>query len=155
MNAISGVASLTTLVLLFVQCDFDQFQGNWQATRIEVAGRKEHPRVTELTSWVFKEDTARRSVVRTVTVDDKIEVIGVSRYIDYKVKLDPKRNPKTIDLIIEKDGKVLDVIKGIYSLQGDQLRICAAPVGKDRPTRFESPVDSGISLLVLGRTKKE
>jgi len=53
-------------------------------------------------------------------------------------KLDPTRNPKTIDwsdTIGEDAGKTL---LAIYSLEGDRLVFCAAYPGQERPTEFRT-----------------
>ena len=53
-------------------------------------------------------------------------------------KLDPTRNPKTIDwldTIGEDAGKTL---LAIYSLEGDRLVFCAAHPGLERPTQFRT-----------------
>ena len=53
-------------------------------------------------------------------------------------KLDPTRDPKTIDwndTIGEDAGKTL---LAIYSLEGDRLVFCAAYPGQERPTEFRT-----------------
>ena len=53
-------------------------------------------------------------------------------------KLDPTRDPKTIDwtdTIGEDAGKTL---LAIYSLEGDRLVFCAAYPGLERPTAFKT-----------------
>ena len=53
-------------------------------------------------------------------------------------KLDPTRDPKTVDwtdTIGEDAGKTL---LAIYSLEGDRLVFCAAYPGRERPTAFRT-----------------
>ena len=53
-------------------------------------------------------------------------------------KLDPTRDPKTVDwtdTIGEDAGKTL---LAIYSLEGDRLVFCAAYPGQERPTEFRT-----------------
>ena len=53
-------------------------------------------------------------------------------------RLDPTRDPKTIDwndTIGEDAGKTL---LAIYSLEGDRLVFCAAYPGQERPTEFRT-----------------
>src|SRR6478752_8703887 len=60
--------------------------------------------------------------------------------------LDPKADPKRIDLDRGGDGgKAL----GIYSVSKDELKVCYAEPGADRPTRLESGAGSRVFLLVL------
>ena len=61
-------------------------------------------------------------------------------------KLDPAKNPKHLDLQM-KGG---ELNRGIYSLDGDTLKIFAVP-GPDRPTTF--PKDSSPGMIVLKRKK--
>jgi uncharacterized protein (TIGR03067 family) len=45
--------------------------------------------------------------------------------------------------------------KGIYKVQGDTMTCCMTePGGKDRPTKYESPAGSRLTLYVLKRVKK-
>ena len=53
-------------------------------------------------------------------------------------RLDPTRDPKTVDwldAIGEDAGKTLPAI---YSLEGDRLVFCAAGPGQERPTEFRT-----------------
>jgi RNA polymerase sigma factor (sigma-70 family) len=43
---------------------------------------------------------------------------------------------------------------GVYELDGDTLRMCLAPPGKERPTRLECKEGSGLSLEVWKRIKE-
>ena len=62
--------------------------------------------------------------------------------------LDPKAEPKRIDLNAGGDGKK---VLGIYAVTKDELKICYGEPGTDRPTRFESNAGSKLFLLVLKR----
>jgi uncharacterized protein (TIGR03067 family) len=69
-------------------------------------------------------------------------------------KLDTSRKPRTIDteqIVGEHRGKIL---QGIYELNGDTLRVCLAPPGKERPTEFSARAGSGNSLAVYRRERK-
>jgi uncharacterized protein (TIGR03067 family) len=61
-------------------------------------------------------------------------------------RIDPRANPKTIDLIA--GGKTQ---KGIYSLKGDQLEICLSINWAVRPGAFASVKESDTLLLRLRR----
>jgi RNA polymerase sigma factor (sigma-70 family) len=65
--------------------------------------------------------------------------------------LDPTSKPKSIDLVLPDDIGKRQVIKGIYSLEGDRLRICAR-LG-DRPTDLTCRTGSKRVLYVMERKK--
>lgn len=64
------------------------------------------------------------------------------------VKLDASSAPKQIDLVLPDR-----VLKGIYRLDGDELKMAYALEGDARPTEFASKPDSGVVLVVHKRAK--
>ncbi len=64
------------------------------------------------------------------------------------VKIDSSKKPKTIDLDVA--GRML---KGIYELDGDTLKMCYNLSGNERPSELASPPDSGIVLVIHKRLK--
>jgi uncharacterized protein (TIGR03067 family) len=64
--------------------------------------------------------------------------------------LDPKADPKQIDL--NRDGGETKAL-GIYAMDKDELKICYAEPGAERPKDFESKAGSKVFLLVLKRMK--
>jgi uncharacterized protein (TIGR03067 family) len=87
----------------------------------------------------------------------------------FTVKLDPGRRPSWADLTIDYEYRLeggwlgRDVrpsrkgqtLRAIYALEGDTLKVCVSPVGKDRPRRFpRAPAKEGGTLLVLKRLKR-
>lgn len=71
-----------------------------------------------------------------------------------KHTIDADKKPKTID-IKDTAGPFKDMtVLGIYSIDGDDFKICYAPPGKDRPKDFEAKEGSGNHLHVWKREKK-
>lgn len=68
--------------------------------------------------------------------------------IEGTVKLDATKKPKAIDLDV--NGRI---IKAIYELEGDTLRLCYNLTSDERPTEFESKPDSGLIVIVHRRDK--
>jgi uncharacterized protein (TIGR03067 family) len=68
--------------------------------------------------------------------------------IEGTVQLDPTQKPKTIDLDV--NGRIL---KGIYELEGDVLKMCYNLSSDQRPTEFVSKPDSGLIVVVHKRGK--
>jgi uncharacterized protein (TIGR03067 family) len=73
--------------------------------------------------------------------------------IDRRVEFDAKAAQPTIDLILNPQVAT-SRYQGIYKVEGDTLTISASRGKAERPTTFESPEGSGITLYVLKRVKK-
>jgi uncharacterized protein (TIGR03067 family) len=66
---------------------------------------------------------------------------------------DPMRDPRWMD--ITSTGDLGDhVCLAIYRIEGDQLTICHARPGGERPTRFESAPGSDVFLTVWRRASR-
>jgi uncharacterized protein (TIGR03067 family) len=74
------------------------------------------------------------------------------KYPGWLWALDPAKEPKTITLVQQQDVFEKKQRLGIYRLDGDRLEIAYRESGP-RPEKFESPPGSGITLLVLQRSK--
>jgi uncharacterized protein (TIGR03067 family) len=83
----------------------------------------------------------------------KEQITYEGKQIDF-FRLDPMKSPKEIDVTIKREGRDGFTLKGIYSLQGDELKICLELTKDERPEAFESPPNSGRRLIVLRRVKK-
>jgi uncharacterized protein (TIGR03067 family) len=94
------------------------------------------------------EEILKKEVVRFIIRGDRITMTtnGENKSED-QYKLDPKARPKTIDLIDKEGQQAL----GIYSLEGDKLRICWTEGGLPRPAAFATKAGSGVVLFVLVR----
>ncbi len=68
--------------------------------------------------------------------------------IDGIVMLDATQTPKTIDLDV--NGRIL---RGIYELDGDTLKMSYNLTADERPTEFVSKPDSGAIVIVHRREK--
>jgi uncharacterized protein (TIGR03067 family) len=68
-------------------------------------------------------------------------------------RLDPSKNPPTIDLMMNEGGEKGKTIEAIYELKDDELRICGAAPGHERPTEFSAKDGSGHTLITLKRAK--
>ncbi len=68
--------------------------------------------------------------------------------IEGSVTLDPDKKPKTIDLDV--NGRIL---KGIYELDGNKLKMCYNISADERPIEFVSKPDSGLIVVIHKRGK--
>jgi uncharacterized protein (TIGR03067 family) len=120
-----------------VKKDWDALQGTWQLVSAETDGKKSPEEQVKKIQVVIKGEK------HTVYFDGKPVVKEVS------FKIDPTKKPKQVDDTLA-DGRM---IHGIYEVDGDTLRTCVAPIGKDRPTEFASKPGSGHTLRVFKREK--
>jgi uncharacterized protein (TIGR03067 family) len=67
---------------------------------------------------------------------------------------DPAEKPKTIDITPAEGAEAGKAAPGIYTLEKDELKICIARPGGDRPTDFKGTGSTDVVLIVLKREKK-
>lgn len=75
---------------------------------------------------------------------------GFAKSESTKFKLDAKAKPRSID--IGEDSVERKAAKGIYSLDGDSLKLCLSLAGQ-RPKEFKTASGDKTNLLVLKRQK--
>jgi uncharacterized protein (TIGR03067 family) len=74
---------------------------------------------------------------------DKLTMdIGGNR-VSMRIKLDPSRTPKQIDILGGEHP-----LKGIYEIKGNAMRLC---LGKERPDTFKVPPDGAYLKLTRAR----
>src|SRR5262249_55484684 len=74
-----------------------------------------------------------------------------------KVTINATKSPKEIDFTPDAPakGKAVQAITGISKIEGARMTICHGVPGGKRPTKFEAPEKSGLTLTVWVREKKE
>ena len=78
-------------------------------------------------------------------------------YNDATFKVDPSKNPKTIDMTDRRGKDKGKKQRGIYEISGNTLKIChtePAP-GRERPTEFSAKEGSGQTLEVYKRIRSQ
>ncbi|MEM8667061.1 MAG: TIGR03067 domain-containing protein [Planctomycetota bacterium] len=63
--------------------------------------------------------------------------------------IDPSKRPKAIDFKIVGGDQDGEEFLGIYELSEERRKMCFAPTGEDRPSKFEAPEGTGIILVVF------
>jgi RNA polymerase sigma factor (sigma-70 family) len=104
-------------------------------------------------TWTIVNDDGFRKGEKWVIKDGRIlEGEKDSLFRFYQVR--PDRSPREIDITVmaQPDGQPLQVIEGIYSLQGDELKLCLPTTGKQRPAAFPQKPGPG-EVIVLERHK--
>ena len=107
--------------------DIEKIQGNWQQIAYERDGVKEPP---DEDGWEPRVTFAGNVFVVTLA-DGSIPIKGT-------FKLDPAQVPKAMDLTDTFGADAGKTFLAIYSLEVDWLVFCAADVGMERPTEFNT-----------------
>ena len=120
----------------------------------EPAGKTDQERIVG--NWLIMNDDSKRKGEAWVISEDRIlmnpKFGGAIAHL-YFHRLDAAKDPKQIDITVTKvNGPPIGIIKGIYALDGDELRLCLADMGKDRPAKFPEKPGPG-EVLILHRAK--
>jgi uncharacterized protein (TIGR03067 family) len=116
-----------------------KFQGAWKVVSLELSGAQAPADDIKNLKFEFKGD-------KVIFSDGKETHEGT-------FKIDPTAKPKTFDLIPSDGPEKGKTEPGIYTFEGDTLKICGADPGKDRPKDFTTKQGSGLTLVVLKRAK--
>ena len=87
--------------------------------------------------------------IRVVITSDMLKMVYPKETRGWKYTIDPSKDPKEMDWIVEIDPGHPIRQPAIYSLAGDTLKICHAAAGKPRPTKFESRKGDSGGVWVL------
>jgi uncharacterized protein (TIGR03067 family) len=117
--------------------DQDKLQGTWKIVAGNEAG----------TTIPAERVKGTRMVVagNTMSVQER----GEKREMTFK--LDPLKEPRAIDLTTTTGKDKGATAPGIYSLEGNTLKIAFAMPGKERPVNFAPRRGSGEMLFVMKR----
>lgn len=115
--------------------------GTWRVLSLEKDGKKTTAEQLEKTRSIFSAD-GNAMVQR----EGKTVIKG-------NVKIDPTKKPKQSEATYTEGELKGKTVLGIYEVDGDNMRICYALPGKDRPTEFSSKPDSGHVLIIYKRDK--
>lgn len=116
--------------------DLESLQGVWQFESLEVEGKG------------LPDDPGKP--IRMTIKGNRVRHPGREGKIEEAIiRLDPSRKPKAIDMSPLSGPDKGKAVLGIYAIDGDMLKICAATIGKDRPTEFKA--GKNVVLMVLKR----
>jgi uncharacterized protein (TIGR03067 family) len=146
------VGSMTlALDIDYAQRDLNNMQGTWVMVAAEREGEKLPDGEVKTTKVVIKGNS--------ITV-----IKGKNGQRSHEEKalltLKPSTKPKAFDLRPgdkgdKRDNEEEKPIPGIYELDGNNLKMCWAREGAERPREFATKPNSDTSLFILKRQKKE
>ena len=116
--------------------DKDKIKGTWEMTSVEFGGQKLPIPEGKGMSLTFDGDKVIKKE------PGKKDEAGT-------FKIDEKKKPKEIDLIVPKEGGKEGetmTMKGLYEIDGDTLRICFGMKEDTRPTAFDAK-EAGVMTL--------
>ena len=117
--------------------DKEKLQGTWKLVSLEADGEQGPAHIVAKLKLVFENDTL------TFTP-------GEPGFTNYTFRVDPTTAPPSFDMT-HADGTDKDkTMKGLYSLEGDSLKICFGKAN-ERPKEMTSK--SGQMMYVLKRDK--
>jgi uncharacterized protein (TIGR03067 family) len=98
--------------------------------------------------------------VRDVAMTARIKGAGYTlawgqEAVKGRLTLDPSKTPKHLDAQFERPGGEKGKTVGIYELDGDTLRVCFAPEGKERPTAFRTQPGSDQVMQTFRKEKSK
>jgi uncharacterized protein (TIGR03067 family) len=118
--------------------DRQAMQGTWIMANLEVNG-KDVP-ADKLTGTVL---TVKRDVY-SVKVKD--------RTTDCRLRLDPSKSPRAVDMIFTEPGGGEKVLQGIYQIDGDILKIARGlNANQQRPDQFATWPDTNYFVVTWRR----
>jgi uncharacterized protein (TIGR03067 family) len=120
--------------------ELKKLEGEWRVEKVEAGGVSATPeQLRELKSVTFKGNTFT-------------SLAGVAR-MEGTIKIDPTRKPKTMDIMFKSGQDKDKVYQAIYSLDGDDLKMCGSEPGKDRPKDFNIKDKTNLTLMFFKRAK--
>lgn len=122
--------------------DLQQMDGSWAVTIHEKDGVKTPDEVNQ------------KLKMRLVVKDGKYVVFSDDKEVTRgSIKLNAAKKPREIDATDEGSSKGT-VLKGIYELSGDEMKVCFGAPGEERPKEFKTSEKSQSVLLGYKRAKK-
>lgn len=123
--------------------DRKRIEGTWRVTSLVIDGNKSKA-----------EDVNKITVVNDANGTWNLRA-GNKEIGKGTSKFDPTKKPRTIDFTPTEGESKGEHFLGIYQLGKKSRKLCFAPAGKERPTKFSSTSDNQHILVTFERVKSE
>ena len=128
-------------------------QGTWQAISWVEDGENMPDELLKYVRWTFKGNKLFSTKPFIVIVDGKNRVKRQGGTVETDYEVNPTKKLKVMTGTTVKPRKGIETA-GIYSLEGDTLKVCASAEGKDDPPdEFSAKVGTGRTLITFKRKK--
>jgi uncharacterized protein (TIGR03067 family) len=124
-----------------VKEELKKLQGTWTLVALEKDGKEVPP------------DKLKEANIKVTIKGTSFSFMVGGKTIEGSFTIDPAKSPKHLDAKGPNAQGAEEKTIGIYKLEGDTLRICFVPEGKQRPTEFKSQADTGTTLETFRRDK--
>lgn len=114
----------------------EKHQGTWKAMVYRIEDKETPAAIAQ-------------SITRTVAGDRVVWKREGKSFAATRLEIDPKQSPPWIDVIPEGGPWKGKKVHGIYRWKDEKLELCMAPPGKPRPSEWDSPAGSGISIMIF------
>lgn len=135
---LAGLAPVLTAQPPKEATDQERLQGEWVLVGLEV--REEFVPAAKLAGTTL--------MIR----GDKYATVVKKKEYPTTFKLDPKQDPKHIDMLIPDESGAPRLARGIYRLDGDKLVVCRGQApGGERPRDFVSSATNDVFVVTWER----
>jgi len=125
-----------------IKYDLKQLEGTWRLALHEQDG------------FEVLDENATQKITVVISADGSWRLCDEEKEVNHLTStIDPKKRPKTIDFTQTVGLKKGDQPLGIYEVSEESLRVCVAPSGNERPSRFSTKLGSPNVILTFERVK--
>jgi len=117
--------------------DLVRWQGHWSM----VSGQRDGQKLPQ----AFVQEAHRHAEGHVITI-----TLGGQLFVQARVSVDASRSPRTMDYLLLQGLHAGERQVGIYLWEGDDLRLCVAEPGRERPTGFAAERGS-LETMALWR----
>jgi uncharacterized protein (TIGR03067 family) len=135
-SVVTLVLIATPLLTQDTKSELDKLQGHWVMVESTRDGKK--------TPAEIKIERTIEGSNYTVTVKSE----EGEQVLSGTLKVDPTKNPKTIEATRTEGPDAGQAMLGIYEIDGNKQKVCFAPPGKGRPSEFVSKPGTGHVLTI-------